>query len=233
MTLLALLLWALGVADLFRPRDRTATRIEAARAAGAGTVALILAGWGTGLDWRWALVVVAVVVSWVLSTPLLAVGRGRWPMPIIGLAAVIVAILASSANRGDPEGWLVTWYGSLDISSLAEVSFTRFALAVGCMVFLVESANILVRMVLAGTDAAVMDSEQTLKGGRVLGPIERIFIFAMALAGEYTALAAVIAAKGILRFPEISRDIAGRKAEYVLVGSFVSWAIALVFVPLL
>ncbi len=99
--------------------------------------------------------------------------------------------------------------------------------------FLVESANIIVRMVLAGTDAGVMASEQTLKGGRVLGPIERVLIFAMALSGQYAALTAIVAAKGILRFPEISRDVAGRKAEYVLVGSFVSWAVALTFVPLL
>lgn len=44
---------------------------------------------------------------------------------------------------------------------------------------------------------------------------------------------AIVAAKGILRFPEISRDDPeGNKAEYVLVGSFVSWLLALVFVPL-
>ena len=55
----------------------------------------------------------------------------------------------------------------------------------------------------------------------------------MALAGQYAALSVVVAAKGILRFPEISSDTAGgTRAEYVLVGSFVSWALALVFVPL-
>ncbi len=55
----------------------------------------------------------------------------------------------------------------------------------------------------------------------------------MALAGQYAALSVVVAAKGLLRFPEISKDTAGgTRAEYVLVGSFVSLAQALVLVPL-
>jgi hypothetical protein len=192
-------------------------------------VVVVLATWGTGIDWWWTPIGVAAVVAWVASTP---VDRA-YPWPIVGLGLTLLAILAGSAHLPAPDGWLTEWYDSLEIQSLHGIAFERFALTVGCLVFLVESANIIVRMVLAGTDAGVMASEQTLKGGRVLGPIERILIFAMALSGQYAALTAIVAAKGILRFPEISRDVAGRKAEYVLVGSFVSWAIALTFVPLL
>jgi len=64
-----------------------------------------------------------------------------------------------------------------------------------------------------------------LKGGRFIGPLERIFLLALVLAGAFTAVAAIVAAKGIIRFPEISRDTGGSKAEYFLVGSFASWAL--------
>jgi hypothetical protein len=65
------------------------------------------------------------------------------------------------------------------------------------------------------------------------------------LAGEFGAAGLVIAAKGLLRFPEIQATARGRTAtdpagsypggpagiddvtEYFLVGSFVSWLIAL------
>ena len=58
-------------------------------------------------------------------------------------------------------------------------------------------------------------------------------MFACAVTGNLAAIAIVVAAKGILRFPEISRDKPeGLRAEYVLVGSFVSWGLALLFVPL-
>ncbi|AXT85484.1 hypothetical protein C6I20_09980 [Aeromicrobium sp. A1-2] len=229
MILLALLLATLGTADLVRPQDRAATRPQLARAVATGTAVLAFGGWGCGLSVWWVLLGAGLLAGWVISTP-----RDRThPWPIVALGGAALAILAGSAHAPVADGWLTSWYDSLRIAALDGVAFERFALAAGCLVFLVESANIIVRMVLAGTDAGVMASEQTLKGGRVLGPIERILIFSMALSGAYVALTAVVAAKGILRFPEISRDVAGRKAEYVLVGSFVSWSIALVFVPLI
>ena len=229
MILLAALLLAIGLADFARPQDRPADRAALVRATLVGAVVVVLAIWGTGFDWWWVPVGIAAVIAWVASTPL----DRAYPWPIVGLGLAVLAILAGSAHVPRPDGWLTEWYASLEVQSLHDISFERFALTVGCLVFLVESANIIVRMVLAGTDAGVMASEQTLKGGRVLGPIERVLIFAMALSGQYAALTAIVAAKGILRFPEISRDVAGRKAEYVLVGSFVSWAVALTFVPLL
>ena len=229
MILLAALLLAIGLADFARPQDRPADRPALVRASVVGAVVAVLVVWGTGVDWWWAPIGIVAIIAWVASTP---VDRA-YPWPIVGLGLAVTSILAGSARLRVDGGWLTDWYDSLELQSLHGISFERFALTVGCLVFLVESANIIVRMVLAGTDAGVMASEQTLKGGRVLGPIERIFIFAMALSGQYAALTAVVAAKGILRFPEISRDVAGRKAEYVLVGSFVSWAVALIFVPLL
>ena len=229
MILLAALLLAIGLADFARPQDRPADRPALVRASVVGAVVAVLVVWGTGGDWWWAPIGIVAIIAWVASTP---VDRA-YPWPIVGLGLAVTSILAGSARLRVDGGWLTDWYDSLELQSLHGISFERFALTVGCLVFLVESANIIVRMVLAGTDAGVMASEQTLKGGRVLGPIERIFIFAMALSGQYAALTAVVAAKGILRFPEISRDVAGRKAEYVLEGSFVSWAVALIFVPLL
>lgn len=232
MIALGLLLLSLGSADLVRPRDRAA-RGAVLRSVAMSAVVAALTCWGAGLPAWWAVVVVVVVAAWVLTTPESTVLGDAHPWPLVVLAILVVAALATGSDQPTPEGWLVDWYDSLEVAALDGVPFASFALGAGCLVFLIDSANIIVRMVLASTDAGVMASEQTLKGGRVLGPIERIMIFALALSGEYAALTAVVAAKGILRFPEISRDVAGRKAEYVLVGSFVSWALALLFVPLL
>ncbi len=66
-----------------------------------------------------------------------------------------------------------------------------------------------------------------LRGGRLIGPLERLLVLALGLAGAYPVIAAVLAAKGIVRFPEISADRAhGTKAEEFLIGSLVSWATA-------
>jgi hypothetical protein len=53
-------------------------------------------------------------------------------------------------------------------------------------------------------------------------------VFSLTLALMYPLIAAILAAKGIVRFPEINRDsAAGNRAEYFLIGSLVSWVIAL------
>ena len=66
-----------------------------------------------------------------------------------------------------------------------------------------------------------------LRGGRFIGPLERWLILLSALAGQPALIAAVVAAKGIGRFPELAADRArGAKAEEFLVGSLVSWGSA-------
>lgn len=76
--------------------------------------------------------------------------------------------------------------------------------------------------------ATVSDPRAGFQGGRLIGPLERILVLILTLATAYPILAAMLAAKGIVRFPEISRDgETGARAEYFLVGSLVSWVIAL------
>ena len=71
-------------------------------------------------------------------------------------------------------------------------------------------------------------ADQGFRGGRLIGPLERVLVLLLTLFAAYPLLAAMLAAKGIVRFPEISRDgVNGGRAEYFLVGSLVSWVVAL------
>ncbi|MBD7994158.1 hypothetical protein H9639_02465 [Arthrobacter sp. Sa2CUA1] len=66
-----------------------------------------------------------------------------------------------------------------------------------------------------------------LKGGRLIGPIERLLIVVLAFAGAPQIIAALAAAKGVVRFPEIAEDRGtGSKAEEFLVGSLASWTLS-------
>ena len=66
------------------------------------------------------------------------------------------------------------------------------------------------------------DPAEQLKGGRLLGPMERVLILGLGLAGQLTAAAIVIAAKGLLRWPELQSKPEQvrihRLTEYFLVG---------------
>lgn len=93
-----------------------------------------------------------------------------------------------------------------------------------------QDAGVAVSPVEEGVTASIpaSDPRAGFKGGRLIGPLERILVMILTLAAAYPILAAMLAAKGIVRFPEISRDgETGARAEYFLVGSLVSWVIGL------
>lgn len=61
------------------------------------------------------------------------------------------------------------------------------------------------------------------RAGRWIGTIERVLALALVLLNQYTAIGFIIAAKSILRYNE--KDTG--KTEYVLVGTLLSFSIAL------
>lgn len=78
----------------------------------------------------------------------------------------------------------------------------------------------------AAGGASAPAARRGLSGGRWIGPLERLLIVLMAASGPEAAIAAIIAAKGVIRFPEVSKDDTGEKAEEFLIGSLVSWGLA-------
>lgn len=57
--------------------------------------------------------------------------------------------------------------------------------------------------------------------GRLIGISERFLVLALGIMGQFQAIGLLVAAKSILRFNSVS------KSEYVLVGTFVSFMIAI------
>lgn len=187
-----------------------------------------------------ALVAVALSCGWLWSMPLDARARASfWPAVLLaGVVFATTALMPARVHSGIiGEMWQLP-------SPIGRIGFDVAVLAVGVVLFVTESANAVVR--------AALDREGTwrpadlggtlrggrlrqpqppatgFQGGRLIGPLERLLVVALTLASAYSLLAAMLAAKGIVRFPEISKDgETGARAEYFLVGSLVSWVIAL------
>ncbi len=66
-------------------------------------------------------------------------------------------------------------------------------------------------------------------GGRIIGCLERIAIVSFVLIGEYQPIGFLLAAKSILRFPEISKEPSNSRAlaEYVIIGTMLSLVVGL------
>lgn len=258
----ALLLALIGAGDLTRTALRSVRRQWESTLvlAAVWLVLVLLAVLGLGVN---AVVVAAVVVLAALWTATTAVAvRPPHPagvIPAVVLLAALVALLLWDRSASTLSGFLVDGHADAAASVLRDVPLPAVVMSVGATLFLVESANIIVRAALRPAIAPASDTPPMhaavaparhwwerrwwerrpepaptasatvadLKGGRLIGPLERLLIVALTLSGAVAIVGGILAAKGIVRFPEISHDTqGGSKAEYFLVGSLVSWAIA-------
>ena len=149
------------------------------------------------------------------------------------------SVLIVLSGWGSAVGGLVARWASWTDLPLGAVSPTRLLMAIGVVLVQLVTGNQLVRLVLGSVGAVLPAGEpqpsDRLKGGRLLGPMERLLILGLGLGGQLAAASAVVAAKSIIRFPEINAQKARENGtigidditEYFLVGSFASWIVAL------
>lgn len=232
MSWIALLLVGVAVADLAHSVRRVPIVPECT-----GAVAVVVLGvlcdLAQGADLAGLVVVVAVVLAWG-QTVTGAFGRRRWSawLPLALLTAAVSAGVLTSGLAGPVAGPFQEWLGDSRVPALQGIDAGRALLLGGLFLVQLSTGNVLVRLVLQATRTTnPAHRSQELKGGRLLGPMERVLIFGLGLAGQLTAAAIVIAAKGLLRWPELQSDDGQRHihrlTEYFLVGSFVSWTVAL------
>jgi hypothetical protein len=236
---IALLLIGVGIADLGHSIRPVPVVPEVAGAISAIVLGL-LAGLTSARDLIALAVIAAVVVAWG-RTVRDGFGRDRaWlPLLLLGLAlaaGAITAPLADTSSAGSP---VADWLGGTPLPVLSGLDVAHALMLVGVLLVQMSTGNVIVRLVLRATGTVdpsrgvAHDATRMIKGGRLLGPMERLFILGLGYAGHLTAASAVIAAKGLIRFPELqSKRESGpdidEVTEYFLVGSFVSWMISLV-----
>jgi hypothetical protein len=272
MTWLSVVLIGIGVGDVVRSTSWPPGRLVGHLAAPVVILAVgLLAGLHGWADLLALALAAAAGAAWAeLSRHTQMTGR-RALAPLAVFAGIVLGLLALSGAASPAGGALQTWLDWADLPGGRHLPADRVLLLTGLALLNVATANIIVRLVLltigalrpsdvtaanaAAAAAALSAGHPTppangqpadrLKGGRLLGPMERLVILGLGVAGEFGAAGLVIAAKGLLRFPEIqaaARDprrspaagsYAGGPAgiddvtEYFLVGSFVSWLIAL------
>lgn len=247
MTWLAVWLIGVGVADLLRAVDHPQVRRGAVWAGGAMIVLVALLAGLTGVaDLVVLVAAIAPLVAWVVLSER-SLRRGGGHAAALAMLAVTAALLVATSGWASEAGGLLSdWLAWVDLPFVQNGDVDRILLVIGLFVANLATGNVIVRLVLVSVGAlrpsarAVHATEiqpsDRLKGGRLLGPMERVFILGLGLAGQITAASIVIAAKGLIRFPELqsARDdetVRGegidQVTEYFLVGSFVSWLVAL------
>lgn len=130
--------------------------------------------------------------------------------------------------------WVVMFSSNLAFDDIASQIGTAWSDPRVCLVLLGAGlltlpASIFIGKIMRRWEPATPEGEEhgrDTKGledaGKVIGITERIIVFALILAGQFTVIGFVIATKSIFRLKEGST-----RAEYYLVGSMLSFSIAI------
>lgn len=147
--------------------------------------------------------------------------EGLWPFLIDQfLHIAILAGLAIHITFGSLDVGL--WFTNIDVKTWAILSgYLWISLPSG---FLVGKATQKWQMELAPNEAS-RDSLQN--AGIWIGILERVLVLTFVLASQFQAIGFLIAAKSILRFSDKNEDFPRKQTEYVLIGTFISFSLAL------
>lgn len=121
----------------------------------------------------------------------------------------------------------VWWYAHTTSSWTQFVFFGHndWALVACCVIGCCKPTNILIKYILEKyrIDMPKSQGKELSNAGALIGSLERIICLVLVFVGQYEAIGFIIAAKSILRF----KDYETAKTEYVLVGTLLSFGIAL------
>ena len=115
-------------------------------------------------------------------------------------------------------------------STLHFLEFTNTnLLLITAVVFLTKPCSILIKNAISiWTPENKHKKESSLSNaGNYIGILERLFVFTFIITGHFEAIGFLLAAKSIFRFGDLKEAKDRRLTEYVLIGTLLSFGIAL------
>ncbi len=135
---------------------------------------------------------------------------------------LVIWFLALYAGEKGP-GWWAYLIGNEYFKFLVYVFGLILAARAGAIVLEMAVRPYLIQLKQAGLEPV----KGLFNGGRTIGQLERALIFLFIMAGQPGAIGFLIAAKSILRFGEIKDRENRMEAEYIIIGTLMSFLFGL------
>ena len=110
----------------------------------------------------------------------------------------------------------------------------QFLLLLCLLLFVTFVSGILIKVILQPWQNAIEPAKKekqkstSLAGaGKIIGILERLFVFAFILLNAWSAIGFLIAAKSVFRFGDLTEGKNRQLTEYVLIGTLLSFGIAI------
>lgn len=89
-------------------------------------------------------------------------------------------------------------------------------------------SSIIMKMIMSKWSLVEDSSDDSLKNaGKYIGILERLFVFGFIILNQWSAIGLLIAAKSVFRFGDLSRAKDRKLTEYMLIGSLISFGLAI------
>ncbi|MFP4469887.1 MAG: DUF3307 domain-containing protein [Bacteroidales bacterium] len=128
---------------------------------------------------------------------------------------------------------MFAWYfylmPDLDLWMRFQIVFNNpgILVVVTAYLFIIWPSGYLIAKITSGWQEQIDPKKGLPDAGRWIGMIERILILTFVLINQFTGIGFLIAAKSILRFGDIKNPDNRKEAEYILLGTMISFIIAI------
>lgn len=140
------------------------------------------------------------------------------------IAAVVLGVYLAAANN--PYTWIDTT-GSELYKALVILTGGVVSVASGSE-FMSVAIRPFAEQLRDGEGDSVEPRDGFVAGGRTIGRYERLLVCIMVLTSSTTAIGFLIAAKSIFRFGDLTDSRNRQKAEYILLGTLMSFTFAVI-----
>ncbi|GAD79696.1 DUF3307 domain-containing protein [Vibrio ezurae] len=112
----------------------------------------------------------------------------------------------------------------LPLSAMKDIIFTKSTLAIAlAYIVIFKPTSVIIGSILSKyTPDSNEENEGLISGGVIIGYLERTLILTFTIAGQFSVIGFVLAAKSIFRFGELNNAKNHKLTEYVLLGSLLS-----------
>jgi hypothetical protein len=172
------------------------------------------------------------VLVWLLEKQQSKLNRNR--IVIMLVHVITIGFLCSSVFDLSANEFTSNLLAGIDKTlfpntSITHVTIVNIQLFTFGILMVLNEANIILRYILKLVGLKSLGKTEEIdqeeyNTGRVIGILERIFVFLFVLMNQYAAIGFILAAKGVTRF----KDFESRTfAEYVLIGTLLSALLAM------
>jgi hypothetical protein len=114
--------------------------------------------------------------------------------------------------------------------SIAFLFQPKTLLFLTCLLGITKVSAIIMRNIISKWDLSEYNKASTLEdAGTYIGILERLFVFMFIITNHWEGVGFLITAKSVFRFSDLSKAKDRKLTEYILIGSLLSFGLAIVF----